>query len=118
WVRLHDSQEPLYSREAVLLTPIWDGRERDCTWDRVYLDACIPPDAALQVASRASNEPGLIDNLPFDDEPPLYLRGSGSEVPYYDAYADRTPLPPNSGTWEVLLQRAQGRYLQPRLTLA
>ena len=55
--------------------------------------------------------------FPFSREPSLYLRGAGTEIPYYQPFASDKNWPEGSGTWELLLQSAHGRYLQIRLEL-
>lgn len=144
WIPLVRQPRPRYKTEAILLTPMempeqvlarltpddsnvaeasrvtalrpaLDGRVPDCVWHRLMLDACIPSGAQVQVWSRASNDAGDFARMGewgWQQEPPLYLRGDGSELPH----APR-PKAANSGTWELLLQHAEGRYLQIKLVL-
>ncbi len=86
----------------------FDGREPDCVWHRLLIDALIPPETAISVQSRASNRREALPLLEWQDEPPLYRRRQGSELAYHDSGVE---------SWELLLQAAQGRYLQLRLTL-
>lgn len=106
-----------YEREGALLTKVFDGKVRDCVWDSLFLDACIPPPTRVLVSSRVHNDRTLVETMPFQTEPPLYRRGLGSELPFYDPFADQDPPPKAAGTYELLLQRAEGRYLQLRLQL-
>ncbi|SEQ07075.1 phage tail protein [Nitrosomonas ureae] len=144
WAPLQVIDDPHYARKAAILTPIFDGKTRNCVWDGLFLDACIPPEATVKIASRTDNDRDLIESAPFIDEPDLYLRGAGAEIPYYKPFADiethpdqmrtrellfqrargqylqisdRETLPDQMGTWELLFQRARGRYLQIRLEL-
>lgn len=138
WIRLQSIEEPAYARQAVVLTPIFDGREHNCVWDGLFLDACIPPGTSVEVFTWADNNRDLLEQFladapesaPFDREPDLYLRGAGAELPYYNPFVEQdarrqiatqavtTPVrPEGAGTWELLFQRAQGRYLQIRLAL-
>jgi phage tail-like protein len=118
WVQLHAVDRPRYDRDAVVLTPVLDGKERDCVWDRLFLDACIPAEAKVQVSTRALNDAQLLGSAPFIPEPNLYLRRAGAEIPYYDPFPDLDPLPDGTGTWELLFQQAAGRYLQIQLELS
>jgi phage tail-like protein len=118
WVRLRALDEPRYDHAAALLTTVFDGKERDCAWDRLFLDACLPPEAAVRVATRAADDPQLLAGLAFIAEPPLYLRGAGAELPYYDPFPELAAPREFAGAWELLFQRARGRYLQIRLELA
>jgi phage tail-like protein len=118
WVQLQAIDQPRYDRDALVLTPVFDGKERDCVWDRLFLDACIPAEAKVQVSTRALNDPQLLESAPFIPEPNLYLRLAGAEIPYYDPFSDLDPLPDRTGTWELLFQQATGRYLQIQLELS
>jgi phage tail-like protein len=117
WTPLQVIDDPHYARKAAVVTPVFDGKVRNCVWDGLFLDACIPPDAAVKVASRTDNDRDLIENAPFMDEPDLYLRGAGAEIAYYKPFADLDATSDYTGTWELLFQRARGRYLQIRLEL-
>jgi phage tail-like protein len=127
WIPVRAIDRSRYERSATLIVghppadgtgaPAFDSKAQDCVWHRLLLDACIPPDTNVRVWSRAHNERELLANLPFDREPDLYLRGDGAEIPFYDPYPQQIPTPDHTGTWELLLQHAKGRYLQLRLKL-
>jgi phage tail-like protein len=117
WVQLHVVEQPQYDREGVLHTPLLDGRERDCVWHRLFIDACIPLETSVEVWTRAHNDVDLIEDVPFRREPDLYLRGAGAEIPFFKAFPDKEVLPDRVGTWEVLFQQAQGRYLELKLII-
>ncbi len=92
-----------------------DGQQPGTVWHRLFLDAAIPPGTGVTVESRAADDPAVLERRPWQAEPPLYLRGSGAEIPYHRFGG---PAPgPGEGTWELLFQQAVGRYLQIRLTL-
>jgi phage tail-like protein len=132
WIPLVEQRRPRYASQATLLTPLdaappeqeaeggeepgpiahaFDGREPDCVWHRLMLDACIPPDTEVLIASRAANEEAELALAEWQPEPNLYPRGGGSELPYATAASERY------GTWELLFQQARGRFLQLRLEL-
>jgi phage tail-like protein len=115
WIPLIGQRRPRYVDAAVLLTPsgesrpAFDGRDPDCVWHRLLIDARIPSDIEIRISSRAANDP---DERPFTDwqrEPRLYARRDGSELPFVDEG--------DYSTWELLLQRATGRYLQLKLEI-
>ena len=147
WLRLLHQNRPRHVEQGELWTPVLDGREPACVWHRLMLDACIPPGTAVDVYTRTSDDwreltlvewlspaerralgapaegaaaapetgdPVVADDLaPWQPEPAPILRGDGPELPYLpreDRVAGR-------GTWELLFQRARGRYLQVRLVL-
>ena len=125
WLPLLEQRRPRYVPGAVLVTPsgegvdggseprpAFDGREPDCVWHRLLLDGCFPPDTGLRVWSRAANDVRDLAGLGWQPEPAPYRRGSGSELPF-----TRRPAGQDEGTWELLLQRARGRFLQVRLEL-
>ena len=132
WVPLVEQRRPRFEIASALTTPLatpsevtgappattedlsrppfhaFDGREPDCVWHRLMLDACIPPETEVLVSSRAANSEAELALTEWQPEPRPYLRAAGSELPYV---AERY------GTWEVLLQHARGRFLQLRLEL-
>jgi phage tail-like protein len=141
WVRLVGQDRPRYVEEGELWTPVFDSGEPGCVWHRLMLDACIPPGADVAVYSRASDdwreltliewldelerraigatddpEPGTAvaeaDLARWDLEPKPVQRRDGPELPFL-----RTNLGAGRSTFELLLQRARGRYLQVKLVL-
>ncbi len=123
WVPLAEQRRPRYIEEATLETPSFDSGEPDCVWHRLMLDACIPPETHVQVWSRAANLIAELENVAWQAEPLLYLRGDGLELPFVRGLA-YTPAQTakkradGRGTWELLLQQARGRFLQLRLDLS
>ncbi len=128
WIPLAAQRRPRFAEESDLYTPAgvpddrglpppgtrlpFDGRVPDCVWHRLMLDACIPPETQVIVWSRAANDPRDLLRAAWQQEPRLYRRGDGSELPFVPP---RTA--PGDGTWELLFQRARGRYLQLRLRI-
>lgn len=117
-VQLQVVEQPQYDREGTLHTPLLDGKERDCVWHRLFIDACIPAETSVQVWTRAHNDLDLLEGVPFQREPNLYLRGAGSELPFFKAFPEREVLPERTGTWELLFQQARGRYLELKLVVS
>ncbi|MET0398125.1 MAG: phage tail protein [Longimicrobiaceae bacterium] len=125
FVSLLSYPRPNYRREAVLRLPArgagvgderaFDGREPGCVWHRLFLDACIPPEASVTVDSRAADSVAELAALPWQEEPAPYLRSHGPELPFREPPAAEPAE--HAGTWELLFQAARGRYLQLRLTL-
>ncbi|HKG14497.1 MAG TPA: phage tail protein, partial [Pyrinomonadaceae bacterium] len=131
WIPLVEQKRPRFLQEATLYTPAgadanegaveddgeapraFDGREPDCVWNRLMLDACIPPETEVSVESRAANDERELAEAEWRPEPRPYLRGDGAELPF----ARRPTTATGDGTWELLFQKARGRYLQLRLTL-
>jgi len=119
WVPLVEQRQPLYLAEAYLYTPSLDGdgplldsRQPDCVWHRLMLDACLPPSTTIGVWSRAADTLADLAVAEWRPEPAPYRRASGSELPFAPQ-GNR----PHEGTWELLFQRARGRYLQLKLRL-
>ena len=103
WIPLLPQKRRRYVTEATLLTPVFDGDEPDCVWHRLMLDGCLPPESSVEIWSRTANDKTDLQSAPWQDEPPLYRRGDGSELPWFPK-----PRTPNAGTWELLFQRARG----------
>ncbi|HSK62846.1 MAG TPA: phage tail protein, partial [Pyrinomonadaceae bacterium] len=130
WIPLIQQRRPRYVAEATFETPLktalnkpyFDGGEPDCVWHRIMLDAHIPPETTIEIWSRAANEEIDLPRLPWQREPTPYLRGDGSELPFLRASqpvacAGVQKLKTGAGTWELLFQRARGRFLQLRIRL-
>ncbi|HTD88689.1 MAG TPA: phage tail protein, partial [Candidatus Binatia bacterium] len=118
WIPLTQQHRPRYVPGATLLTRALDGRDPDCVWHRLMLDACIPPGASIDVWSRAANSETDLYLTQWQHEPKPYLRADGSEVPFLRftrASSGSSTLKLGDGTWELLFQRARGRYLQLKL---
>lgn len=110
-----------YEEEAVILLPseiAFDGRDPDCVWHRLCLDACIPPETAVMVEARAANTREDLQWETWEQQPKLYKRPTGSEIPYTNLWDESDRENPDTGTWEFLFQRMRGRYVQIRLTLS
>lgn len=128
WIPLVEQRRPRYLAEATLETPldplhVFDSREPDCVWHRLLLDACIPTETQVEVWSRAANDLNELATARWLKEPSLYLRGDGSELPFAPnqlrtADERAQARAKGDGTWELLYQRARGRYLQLRLQLS
>jgi phage tail-like protein len=109
FVPLVTQRRPRYVFRGALTTRIFDGADPQCVWHRLILDACIPHDAGLQIASRSADDLATLLDSPFLDEPTLVRRDDGPELPFI---SPSTTL----GTSELLFQRARGRYVQLRMT--
>ncbi len=117
WIKLVEQPRRRYRTTGVLESPMFDGKEPACVWHRLFLDACIPQGCAVEVESRAADNEALLSYMPWRPEPALYLRADGAEIPGYTPFTSDDPRRNGTGTWELLFQYAQGRYLQLRLTV-
>jgi len=117
WAALQVIQQPRYARGATLESVIFDGKERDCVWHRLFIEACIPAETAVIIHTRAHNDEDLLPTVGYRPEPALYRRETGPEIPYYQPFSTNSKLAEGQGTWEMLMQAAQGRYLQIKIEL-
>lgn len=120
WIPVVAQRRPRYEDQATLATPpnAFDGVEPDCVWHRLLLDACIPPETKVEIWSRAANELFDLELTPWSREPTLQLRGDGSELPFLPRKRTLDEREHGDGTWELLFQRARGRFLQLQLSLS
>ncbi|HUH12079.1 MAG TPA: phage tail protein, partial [Longimicrobiales bacterium] len=124
WVALLEQPRPRYRTTGLLRLPrpgapgveaAFDGKEPGCVWHRLFLDACIPPGTKVRLESRAADRLDELETESWSEEPRPYRRRGGSELPWVRG---RAPLDAAAaGTWELLFQRARGRYLQLRVAL-
>jgi len=117
WLPLRAQRKPRFVERGRIESAPFDSEIARCTWHRVFVDACIPPETTVRVESRTSDRPDRLSDQPWQSEPSLYQRDTGAEIPYYDAFPETDSDREGRGTWELLLQHAEGRYLQLRLTL-
>lgn len=116
WTRAVEKPRQRFATAAVLLSPVLDGRTPQVVWDRLRLDGCIPPGSRVGVEARVSDEPGLTG--PWIPQPEPLLSWSGNELAGHSSAAVvATDRLAQHGTFELLFQRIQGRFLQLRLTL-
>ncbi len=117
WLPLTTQRRPRYVDRGRIRSAPFDSEITACTWHRIFLDACLPPETTVRVESRASDHLDRLSDQPWEPEPDFYQRDAGAEIPYYDPFPDSNSERVDQGTWELLLQHAEGRYLQLRLTL-
>jgi len=118
WLPLTAQRRPRYVDRGQIRSVVpFDSEITACTWHRVFLDACLPPETNVRVESRASDHLDRLPDQPWEPEPDVYRRDVGAEIPYYDPFPNSDSEREDRGTWELLLQNAEGRYLQLRLTL-
>jgi phage tail-like protein len=117
WIPLIDRPLPRYERQGTLLLDTFDGKEPDAVWHRVLIDGIVPAGGAIRLESRANDDLDVLETLAWQAEPLPYLRPDGSELPYMAPFTEVEATRAGTGTWELLLQGAKGRYLQLRLTL-
>lgn len=106
--------------EAVL-AEVLDSAMPDTLWDRIYLDACIPPGCRVHIDVQAGDDRA---GLPAQwiPQPEAVRRPQASELPFAPGRAPQDD--PHAGLYEVLIQRpagevreVRGRYLRLRLRL-
>lgn len=118
WLPLVAQTRPRYEPHAELETPLFDSGEPACAWHRLVIDGCVPPGCELRVATRAADSESVLADSAYLGEPRPMLRPDGAELPWLlDGPGVQTDPARGRGCWELLFQRARGRYLQIRLTL-
>ncbi len=112
WLPLVPQRRGRYAEEGTFVVTKLDGKQPGCVWHRLFLDACIPSDCEIAVATRASDDEALLPFAERVEEPALVRRSRGSELPWATA-----TLAAGIDTWELLFQKARGRYLRIEITL-
>jgi len=112
WLPLVAQQRGRYARTATVRVLKLDGKQTDCVWHRLFLDACIPPECDVVVSTRCSDDEALLEDAPLMNEPALVRRRGGPELPFAAGTCAG-----GMETWELLFQAARGRWLQVELTL-
>jgi phage tail-like protein len=121
WVPVVETRHRRFSKSAGFVTPIYDGGEPQCVWDRLRLDGCIPPGTQVTIEARAADEASALASAAaagWAAQPALVLSPGGPELPGKRALAAiETNAAIGKGSWGLLLQNIVGRYAQLRITL-
>jgi len=123
WVPAVALRRQIYATTAVFTTPVavLDGLEPQCVWDRLRLDACIPPGTAVRIEARAADDSAELapGETGWTLQPQPYLNTDGGELPGKGKAAlTATDRAAGRGCWDLLLQGVVGRYLQLRIRLS
>ncbi len=122
WVPVVEVIHRRFAKSVSFLTPIHDGAVPQCVWDRLRLDATIPPGASVTIEARAADEKvgprharhclgGATRPGPLAERP----RVAGQARHRRDRHRRRAA---GKGSWDLLLQNVTGRYAQLRITLS
>jgi len=115
WVPLVSQARRRYVESATLRTRPLDGALPGTVWHRLLLDARIPSGCRVSVRSRAGDTDTDLEGAFWRQEPAFtYSRSQGSELAFE---ADEVTAAVWA-TWEVLLQEAEGRFLQLEIELS
>jgi phage tail-like protein len=132
WVPLVAQRRPRHAERLVVLTPgggAVGGEPLDsglpgCRWHRVMVDGDLPPDTGLRLWARCADDPDALAQMPWREQPRPVARAV--ELPWLATTGrdGRSADQPGAagewhrfGTRDLLLQQADGRYLQLRLEL-
>ena len=115
WLPLAEQPRHQYQNRAGLDKLIFDSDEPDCVWHRLVIDACIPPGTSVRFRSRAANTLVDLNVQTWQEEPQLYRRKEGSELPHPEAICFSESE--HAGSYELLFQNALGRYIELEMEL-
>lgn len=116
WTRIVEKPRQRFATRAEFLSPVFDSQHPQAIWDRLRLDGCIPPGTKVTISAWASDD----KNIPgaWVGQPAPLLSPTGSELAAHSRAAIvATDVKARHGTFELLFQRMQGRYLQLRIIL-
>jgi phage tail-like protein len=121
WVPLMAQIRRRYATENRLVTAIFDADEPQCIWDRIRLDATIPPGTEVLIEARAHDEEAVLAAMGengWQTQPGFYLNSDGGELSGKRAIAALpTDMVQRQGCWDLLLQQVAGRFIELRITL-
>ncbi|HEY2900423.1 MAG TPA: phage tail protein [Polyangia bacterium] len=122
WLPLIEQRRPRFEREGTFDTPAFDGVEPGCVWHRLLFDGCVSPTAEVMIWSRTADERVDLDRATWSPEPLPRRRPDGRELAFASPHttsngASNGRAAADAGTFELLFQRARGRWLQLRIRL-
>lgn len=117
WVPVVEQARRTLAVAATLDTPPFDGGLPGTLWDRVEIDACLPPGTRLVVEARASDDPAGLG--PWHRQPQPIAAHGGSDLGNHGPAARVAPGTGSEsrGSLTLLLQQISGRHAQLRLRL-
>jgi phage tail-like protein len=120
WAMLVERPRLRFTTSVTFKTPPFDAGMPQVVWDRIRLDGCIPPGTALTLEALSADETGPAGLAgEWVVQPRPILNATGSEFAGYGPSAiPATDAANGRGSYELLLQRMRGRYLQLRITLS
>lgn len=122
WVPLLAQIRRRYATSNVIISAIFDCNEPQCLWDRIRLDATIPPGTDVRIEARSHDDIAVVNSMGetgWQLQPPFYLNSDGGELPGKRALAQlATETVRRQGCWDMLLQQVTGRFVQLRITLS
>jgi hypothetical protein len=108
WVPLVEQRRRRFALRNRFESATFDAREPQCTWDRIRLDACIPPGCSVRFWARADDDLSLLDadgEEGWIEQPLPYLNRDGGELPGKRRIAMAETDPERGkGCWDLLLQ--------------
>ena len=117
WTRVVEQPRQRFDTSASFFPAVFDSAMPGVVWDRIRLDGCIPAGSKVMVEARASDDP--VPSGAWIAQPSPILSRSGSElVAHASAAVVETDVRAQHGTFELLLQHAQGQFLELRLSLS
>ncbi|MCK6546764.1 phage tail protein [Myxococcota bacterium] len=112
WLPVTSVPRPRYVASGVLPGRVFDGREPGCVWHRLFFDGCVPPGTSVSFEARADDDDARLASRSWVPQPRPYRRSLGSELPFTEPRAATE----GSGTFELLFQRIEGRFLEVRVS--
>jgi len=120
WTMLVERPRLRFTACITFTTPPFDAGTPQTIWDRLRFDGCIPAGTTLTVEALCADEAnpaGLIGEW-FVQPRPILNPAGGEFAGYGPSAIPATDAASGKGSWELLLQRMRGRYLQLRITMS
>jgi phage tail-like protein len=119
WVPVVEQARRTLAASATLDTPLFDAGLPGTVWDRIEIDACLPPGTRLVVEARASDDPARLG--PWRRQPQPIAAATPGDLGNHGAAARFAPGGGTGsgmrGSVTLLLQQISGRHAQVRLRL-
>jgi len=104
-------EQPQYDREERSVLPLLEWPGAGLALASLVSRCLYPTETSVRFGHVLTTIANLIESVSFQREPNSYLRGAGSELPFFKAFPDREALDDRTGTWELLFQQARDDIL-------